>query len=393
MLKDFYQIQPGDNIAPSKPAEVLLGFDSKTWYIAFRCPDEAGKVRASVSKRDNIWEDDNVGMFIDTFNDKRKAYALFFNPLGIQADGTLTETSEDYSLDIVMESKGVVTEDGYTVEIAIPFKSLRYEAGKGKLWGAHFFRRIKRFNNELNSWMPIDRSKSSWIVQEGHLAGFEGILTERQLEIIPTFTISQSSRRVSTIPNMSIIANPNLVDPGRMVNSAPIFDPGLSVKLGITPNVTLDFAANPDFAQVEADQPVITANQRFPIFFAEKRPFFLEGIDIFQTTIAAVHTRAIIDPDYAAKLTGKVGRNTFGLLLASDNAPGNFSDEEIADPGIFPSIEKFIDKNAYIGVLRLSATWEKSRAWAFWRRAIILLRSITSSRASTGVSSWTKRPP
>ncbi|HJQ67528.1 MAG TPA: DUF5916 domain-containing protein [Blastocatellia bacterium] len=365
VLKDFYQIQPGDNIAPSKPAEVLLGYDSKTWYIAFRCPDDAGKVRASVSKRDNIWEDDNVGMFIDTFNDKRKAYALFFNPLGIQADGTLTETSEDYSLDIVMESKGVVTEDGYTVEIAIPFKSLRYEAGKGKLWGAHFFRRIKRFNNELNSWMPIDRSKSSWIVQEGHLAGLEGIATERQLEVIPTLTISHSGRRVPTIPNATIVANPNLVDPGRMVNSPPNLDPGLSVKLGITPNITLDFAANPDFAQVEADQPVVTTNQRFPIFFAEKRPFFLEGIDIFQTTIAAVHTRAIVDPDYAAKLTGKVGRNTFGLLLASDNAPGNFSEEEVNDPEIFPDIEKFVGKNAYIGVLRLKRDVGKESSLGF----------------------------
>jgi hypothetical protein len=365
VLKDFYQVQPGDNIAPSKPAEVLLGYDSKTWYIAFRCPDEPGKVRATVSKRDNIWEDDNVGMFIDTFNDKRKAYALFFNPLGIQADGTLTESSEDYSLDIVMESKGVVTEDGYTIEIAIPFKSLRYDAGKGKLWGAHFFRRIKRFNNELNSWMPLDRSKSSWIAQEGHLAGLEGILTERQLEIIPTLTISQSGRRVSTLSATAINANPFRVDPGRMVNSAPNFDPGLSVKLGITPNVTLDFAANPDFAQVEADQPVVTTNQRFPIFFPEKRPFFLEGIDIFQTTIAAVHTRAIIDPDYAAKLTGKIGRNTFGLLLASDNAPGNFSDEEINDPEIFPDIEKFIDKNAYIGVLRLKRDVGKESSLGF----------------------------
>ena len=224
-----------------------------------------------------------------------------------------------------MESKGVVTEDGYTVEIAIPFKSLRYEAGKGKLWGAHFFRRIKRFNNELNSWMPIDRSKSSWIVQEGHLAGFEGILTERTAwRSSRRFTISQSGRSVRTIPNARIIANPNLVDPGRMVNSAPNFDPGLSVKLGITPNVTLDFAANPDFAQVEADQPVVTANQRFPIFFAEKRPFFLEGIDIFQTTIAAVHTRAIVDPDYAAKLTGKVGRNTFGLAAGVRQRAGQF---------------------------------------------------------------------
>jgi hypothetical protein len=202
-----------------------------------------------------------------------------------------------------------VTEDGYTVEVAITFKSLRYEAGKGKIWGAHFFRRIKRFNNELNSWMPISRDISSWIVQEGRLTGLEGISTERTLEIIPTVTLSESGNRVKPIQA----------------------DPGVSVKLGITPNITLDFAANPDFAQVEADAPVVTANQRFPIFFAEKRPFFLEGIDIFQTPLQAVHTRTIIDPDYAVKLTGKKGRNTFGLMLASDNAPGDFSEEERTD--------------------------------------------------------------
>jgi hypothetical protein len=349
VLKDFYQINPGDNIAPSKPVEVLIGYDSKTLYIAFRAPDEAGKVRATVAKRDSIWDDDNVGMFIDTFNDKRKAYALFFNPLGVQADGILTEgVNEDYSLDIVMESKGVVTEDGYTVEIAIPFKSLRYEAGKGKLWGAHFFRRIKRFNNELNSWMPISRDRSGTLNQEGHLTGFEGIAVERSLEIIPTLTLSESGRRVRTLPLTT-----SLTDPGRFVNNPLKADPGVSVKLGVTPTVTLDFAANPDFAQVEADQPVVTANQRFPIFFAEKRPFFLEGIDIFQTPINVVHTRTIIDPDFAVKLTGKQGRNTFGLLLASDNAPGDFSEEERNDPELLPTVEKFGGKNAYVGVLRL----------------------------------------
>ena len=161
--------------------------------------------------------------------------------------------------------------------------------------------------------------------QAGRITGLENIASERTLEIIPTLTISETGKRIAA---QASITDPLLADRGRFLNRPAEFDPGVNVKLGITQSVTLDFAANPDFAQVEADQPVITANQRFPIFFAEKRPFFLEGIDIFQTPLTAVHTRAIVDPDYAAKLTGKVGRNTFGLLLASDNAPGNFSDEE-----------------------------------------------------------------
>ena len=354
ILKDFYQVQPGDNIAPSKATEVLLGYDSKYLYIAFRAYDEPDKVRATVPKRDSIWADDNVGMFIDTLNDKRKAYALFFSPLGVQADGILTEgRGEDYSLDIVMESKGVVTEDGYTVEIAIPFKSLRYEAGEGKLWGAHFFRRIKRFDNELDSWMPLARGNSGTLNQTGHLTGLESISTERTLDIIPTLTLSETGKRVRTLSPMAISSTPGLIDPGRFVNQPAEFDPGITARFGITPTITLDFTANPDFAQVEADQPVITANQRFPIFFAEKRPFFLEGRDVFQTPMTILHTRAIVDPDYAVKLSGKKGRNTFGVLLASDNAPGNFSREERDDADLLPSIERFLDKNAYIGVLRL----------------------------------------
>src|SRR5713101_6176218 len=287
VLKDFYQVQPGDNIAPSKPTEVMLGRDAKFLYIAFHCYDEPDKVRATIPKRDNIFNDDYVGILFDTFNDSRKAYEFDFNPLGVQADGTWTDQGEDFNPDIVMESKGMVTSDGWTVEIAIPFKALRYVAGKDKLWGAHFFRRIKRFNNELDMWMPISRDISSWLAQEGQLSGLEGISTERTLELIPSLTVSQTSKRkhALTIPQRN--ANPNLLDQGRFVSEGLKFDLGLTGKYTLTPNVTLDFALNPDFAQVEADQLVITANQRFPIFFAEKRPFFLEGIDIFNTEISA----------------------------------------------------------------------------------------------------------
>jgi Domain of unknown function (DUF5916)/Carbohydrate family 9 binding domain-like len=347
VLKDFHQIQPGDNIAPSKPTEVMLGFDAKFLYIAFHCYDEPDKVRATIPKRDNIWNDDYVGILFDTFNDKRKAYEFDFSPLGIQADGIWTDgQGEDFNPDIVMESKGVVTSDGWTVEVAIPFKSLRYVAGKDKLWGAHFWRRIKRFNNELDMWMPINRDISSWLAQEGHLSGLEGISAERTLELIPSLTLSETGKRKATLSSAQLAAG--MLDPGRLVNEPVKFDPGLTGKFTITPNVTLDFAINPDFAQVESDQLVVTANQRFPIFFPEKRPFFLEGVDIFTTQIAAVHTRTIVDPDFAVKLTGKVDRNTFGLLVASDNAPGNFTSEErlTADP-------RLIDQNASVAVLRL----------------------------------------
>ena len=350
---DFYQVQPGDNTPPSKPTEVRVGFDAKTLYFAFRAFDEPEKVRATIAKRDAVDVDDYVAVLLDTFNDERKAYALYFNPLGVQGDAVFTEgRGFDFSVDILMESKGVMTEDGYTVEVAIPFKSLRYEAGKGKLWGLHLRRVIKRFNNELDSWMPLSRDRSALLSQAGRITGLENISTERTLELIPSLTVSETGRRVPVL-GLPTSDNLPLQDRGRIVNQPAELDPGLTAKFGITPTITLDLAINPDFAQVESDQIVVTANQRFPIFFEEKRPFFLEGIDIFRTPIQAVHTRAIIDPDVAIKLTGKKGKNTFGVLLASDNAPGLFTEDERNDPSTFRRIEKFIDKNAYIAILRL----------------------------------------
>lgn len=354
VFKDFYQTNPGDNIAPTKPTEAMMGYDSRTLYLAFHCYDEPDKVRSTVAKRDEVFDQDNVRVYLDTFNDQRRAYILGWNPLGIQADGIMTEgAGTDFSVDIVMESKGMMTSDGWTLEVAIPFKSLRYEAGKGKLWGIHVLRNIDRFNDEFDSWMPNSRDISSTLSQAGHITGLENISTERTLEIIPSVTVSETGKRVSALTPEMLAADPFRIDPGRLLNQPLKFEVGVTAKYSLTPTVTLDLAVNPDFAQVEADATVVTANQRFPIFFEEKRPFFLEGIDIFRTPIQAVHTRAIVDPDIAVKLSGKRGKNTFGLLLASDNAPGNFSEEERQDSVSLPAIIRFIDKNAYVGILRL----------------------------------------
>ncbi len=364
-LDNFYQTQPGDNVRPSKPTEARFGYDAKHFYIAIHAFDEPSKIRATIAKRDEVFGEDNIRIYLDTFNDGRRAYLLGFNPLGIQADAIYTENGgTDFSFDIVMESKGIITEDGYTIEVAIPFKSLRYEAGKGKLWGFHVWRNIDRLNDEVDSFMPISRDIAGLLNQAGKLTGLEDIDTERTIEIIPSLTLSQTGRRVGVFalqPPASPSEPEQLARVGsRFTNGSLEFEPGLTAKFGLTPTVTLDFALNPDFAQVEADATVVTANQRFPIFFPEKRPFFLEGIDIFQTRMNILNTRAIVDPDVAAKLTGKRGRNSFGFILASDNAPGNFSDEDRIDPDRRGSFTRFLDptatildRNAYIGVLRV----------------------------------------
>ncbi len=393
VFKDFYQTGPGDNIAPSKPTEVLMMYDEKNLYIAFKCWDDKGMVRATVAKRDNIFNEDNVRLWLDTFDDRRRAYVIGFNPLGIQQDGIFTEgQGADFSVDIVMESKGVIEDWGWSVEAKIPFKSLRYAAGKGKNWGFNVARNIDRFNDEFDQWLPDDRNVSGFLVKFGKITGLDEVKYERTLEIVPSVTISESGNRKRSLSSTAFSAlgaydpifNPiGVRDPGRFVN-APIKPAlGVNLKYTLSPNVTIDAAVNPDFAEIEADAPVVSANQRFPIFFQEKRPFFLEGKDIFDSPLQPFYSRTIVDPDLAAKITGKTGRNTFGLLMASDNAPGNYSQEERTDlldcqharendpPGQrrVCAIEPFIDRNALFGVLRLKRDVGKDSNVGFFATA------------------------
>ena len=380
VFKDFYQTSPGDNIAPSKPTEVLMMYDEKNLYVAFKCWDDKDKIRASVAKRDNVYGEDNVRMWIDTYNDQRRAYVLGFNPFGIQQDGMYTEgVGADFSVDIVMESKGVIEDWGWSVEVKIPFKSLRYAAGKGKLWGFNAARNIDRFNDEFDQWLPDDRNVSGFLIKHGKIGGLDGIKYERMLEVSPSITLSETGSRKRTIPISTANANGydptffpiGLQDPGRFVNDSIRTDLGVNLKYSISPNVTLDATINPDYAEIEADAPVVTANQRFPIFFEEKRPFFLEGKEIFDSPLQPFYSRTIVDPDFAAKLTGKTGKTTFGFLAASDNAPGNYSDDEIYDPVIGPRIAPFVDENALFSVLRVKRDIGKENSLGFFGTARI----------------------
>jgi len=384
VFKDFYQTSPGDNIAPSKPTEVYVMYDEKNLYVAFKCWDEKDKIRATTAARDNVFGEDNVRMWLDTYNDQRRAYVIGFNPLGIQQDGIFTEgQGADFSVDIVMESKGVIEDWGWSVEAKIPFKSLRYTAGKGKLWGFNAARNIDRFNDEFDQWLPDDRNISGFLVKHGKITGLDEIKTERTLEVIPSVTFSETGNRKRTVRVPFVnnngfhpIFNPNgIQDPGRFVNDPMKTEIGVNLKYTITPNVTLDAAINPDFAEIEADAPVVTANQRFPIFFQEKRPFFLEGKEIFESPLQPFYSRTIVDPDVAAKLTGKIGKTSFGFLGASDNAPGNYSEDERTELAICQQtvrncpLEEFIDKNAYFGILRVKRDFGKNNNIGFFSTA------------------------
>ena len=299
----FHQVQPGDNMAPSQTTELLIGYDRRALYLAFRAIDTSQDVRATLARRDGLADDDIVGVYLDTYQDRRRAYYLFFNPYGIQADGIYTEgrPEPDLTVDLVMDSKGAVDASGYSVEVSIPFASLRYQSSGAAMWGMHVQRFIRRDRNEQISWMPLSRSRSSLLDQAGQLGPFTDVGEGHPLEIIPTGVVAQSGSRDTAGGNGAA-------------------EPGVTVNFGVTPTMNAAFTANPDFAQVEADQLVLTVNQRFPIFYDEKRPFFLEGVDAFQTPINLFHSRTIVDPDYAVKVTGKQGRTTVGALVAADGA-------------------------------------------------------------------------
>src|ERR1043166_6536633 len=380
VFKDFYQTGPGYNTEPSKPTEAYMMYDERNLYVAFKCWDDKDKIRATIAKRDNVFGEDNVRMWLDTYNDQRRAYVLGFNPLGIQQDGIFTEgKGPDFTADIVMESKGVIEDWGWSVEVKIPFKSIRYTAGKGKQWGFSVARNIDRFNDEFDEWLPDDRDVSGFLVKHGRITGLDHIKYEKTLEVVPSITVSETGVRKRTISDAGFdpfgrfdpIFNPiGLQDRGKFTNDPIKNELGVNLKYTLSPNVTFDAAINPDYAEIEADAPVVAANQRFPIFFQEKRPFFLEGKDIFDSPLQPFYSRTIVDPDYGVKLAGKIGRNSFGFLGASDNAPGNYSEDERGelracqqgrqydiDHGLpvrtCSDIEPFVDKNANFAVFRV----------------------------------------
>lgn len=377
VFKDFIQVAPGDNTPPSKRTEAYMMYDEHFLYLGFKCWDDKDKIRATVAQRDDIFGEDNVRVWLDTYDDQRRAYVLGFNPYGIQQDGIFTEggMGADFSVDIVMESKGVIQDWGWSVEVKIPFKSLRYSAGKGKFWGFNVARNIDRNNDELDAWLPDDRNIAGKLVKHGRIGGLDGIKYERTLEIVPSVTVSETGE---------LKRDPVIVG-GRFVNGPVKAEVGVNLKFTLSPNVTLDATVNPDFAEIEADAPVITANQRFPIFFEEKRPFFLEGKDIFESPLQTFYSRSIVDPDYAVKLSGKAGKTSFGFLAASDKAPGNYTEDDRrrnsqcrlaqqSDPTIQCPLDEFIDKNALFSVVRVKRDFGDSNNIGFFGTSRIFPR-------------------
>jgi hypothetical protein len=316
-LGDWISYNPlrGDKMSPELRTEVRIAYDDRNIYFAFHCFDnEPARIRTTISRRDTAFNDDWVALSLDSAGTGQTAYHLFVNPSGVQMDALNTSASgEQFDADLVWYSVGKVTDDGYVVEIQLPLQTVRFSGGDDVRMGILFFRKISRIGVSY-SWP--DMPPGQWVF-ERHARLLFSHLTQPQLfELLPSITYGVSQTRATA-------------DRWNPASGKP--DLGISGKFGITSNVTLDGTLNPDFSQVESDAFQVEVNQRFPIFFSEKRPFFMEGMGLFNIAgtggdgnmRTAVHTRRIIDPFWGTKVTGTAGRTTFGLLNASDESPND----------------------------------------------------------------------
>lgn len=308
-----WEITPGDNTPALAQSTCHVTFDSSKLYVGCHAFDpRPEQIRAHLVDRDNVIAmdgDDLIAFYVDPFNDHRRAFFFAVNALGVQAEGVSANQSEDFSWDAVWSSAGRITNDGYEVEMAIPFTSFRFaRTANIQTWGFVFVRawpRNMRYRMEAG---PYDRRNTCAICQSNQLTGFEGIGPGKNVEISPTFTAGRTDTRDS-FPG------------GPLTHGEARARPGLDLRWGITPNVSLNATVRPDFSQVEADVAQLDVNKRFALFYPEKRPFFLEGADIFTTPIQAVFSRTVADPDAGLKMTGKLGGstgNTIGVFAARD---------------------------------------------------------------------------
>ena len=340
-ITEFVQQSPLEGQPATEDTEVYVAYDDEHIYFGLYAHySEPSMMRANRVDRDQaFFGDDIISVYFDPFLDQQRAYVFSVNGYGVQNDsilearfgsGSSGRSSRgggfsmggrssftgvrwgDRSWDALYETGGTVVDDGWTAEMAIPFKSLRYPSNPTHRWGFQIARRI-RGKDETVVWSPMSRDVSGLLPQMGVLDGLSDLSTSRNLEILPTAT----AIRVDTLDRSA----------GGLTEAAQP-EGGVNLKYGVTSNLTLDVTYNPDFSQIESDRPQIEVNQRFPLFYPEMRPFFLEGQEIFNMPgpVNFVHTRTIVDPRYGGKLTGKVGNTTMGVLVANDEAPGNLGD-------------------------------------------------------------------
>ncbi len=301
-MTDFHQYEPVDGRSAEERTEVLVFYTAKAIHFGIIASTKnPSSIRATLADRDNIGSDDRVTIYLDTFDDRRRAFMFGVNPLGVQEDGVRTEGavsagsifggSIDLNPDYLFDSKGQLTKEGYVVEVRIPFKSLRFPGSGPQRWGINIVR-DNPSTGYRDTWTDVRRASASFLSQSGTMLGIENVERGVVTEVQPFITLTRIGARVET---------------GDFDRGSFKTDAGANLRLGF-PEFSLDATLNPDFSQVESDVGLVTVNERFALFIPEKRPFFLEGIELFSTPNQLIYTRRIAQPVGGAKVTGKLGR-------------------------------------------------------------------------------------
>ena len=306
-----YQDEPNEKGTPPVKTDAYIYDDGHNLYVAFVAYDtDPSKICAALRDRDTLWQDDNVGLVIDTFNDERTGYEFYVNPLGAQGDIRMTDTDEwvsDLSWDAIWDSAGTINEDGYVVEMRIPFKALRFAQNQAdSTWGFSMMRNYQRDVLYQLSSTGFDRDIKCSLCQFDKITGFNNLAPSKNLQLTPTLTALRNDQKTQV--------------PGEWDNGDVGTEVGLDLRWGITKDAVINATINPDFSQVETDSLELDVNTTYSIYYAEKRPFFLDGASYFKSNLfELLYTRTIAEPNIGAKLTGKTDSHSYALMFADDD--------------------------------------------------------------------------
>jgi hypothetical protein len=328
LLTGFSQFAPRDGVPAEDSTEVLVWYSATAIHFGVRAYEPHEAVRSALGDRDKIFSDDRIELLLGTFHDGRQAVVLGVNPLGVQMDGTLVENNQargggsggstnsrefpDLSPDFVFQSKGRLTPYGYEIEIRVPFKSLKYQNADDQTWGFNVVRVVQHSARE-DSWAPARRANASFLGQSGTLQGLTDLRSGLVLDVSPEVT-----QRTTGAPGLVGQSWRYAAERQKV---------GGNVRWGLSNNFTLNGTVNPDFSQIESDEGQLQFDPRQALFFAEKRPFFLDGTEYFATSKNLVYTRRIVQPVAAGKLTGKVNGFSLGVMNAVDGLAGSTDGE------------------------------------------------------------------
>jgi hypothetical protein len=331
-----FEAMPGENIRARVRTVAMVLYDKNYIYFGFRCYDSLpGAIRANLSDRDKIFNDDYMVVTIDTYNNYQRGFEFVVNPFGIQGDLLMMGMgNEDPSYDMVWQSAASKNSEGWTAEMAIPFKSLSFSSDENQSWTISILRSMPRDNKYMFTWTPLDRNNPSYIAQGGMLVGLEGIRSGNSLELLP-YTMIQQSGSKSDVSDPSSPMNRGSVK--ARIGGGIQYSPG--------PNISINAVINPDFSQIESDADQLSVNTTFALYYPEKRPFFMTGMDLVQTPM--YYSRTINNPLFASKVNGKAGKLSYLALAAYDRNSG------ITVPGEEESNTVETDKGSYAGVGRL----------------------------------------